>query len=754
MKNRAMSSRLGMLCTTLIAGTGVTVAQQNDAKRDVVLDEILVTARRVAESVQDVPVTVNVLSAETLENQAVVNFASIGSLVPNMVWDDAGGGSVNANLRMTLRGISSQGSQNGFEPGIGIYVDDVYVGNAIGFNRSLLDVERIEVLKGPQGTLFGRNTTAGAVALHSRRPSLDANTLEADVNVGNYDLQQERILVNRALGESVAMKFSGIHRQREGYQLNEVSGRRDVNEEDYAGGRVQLLWQALPDLELMLSAEYFKDRGTNEVFGCYGRGAVFDFCLDLHPNINATLDGIVRDNQTRSEREQWATSLHADWRMRNGWDLTSITAYRSISGLNDLDQDGTAIDAVRSGWTVPDDWQVSQEVRIATDRSRRLHGVFGAYYFREERVAQIPYILREAYAEAILGTPIDRDVVQVTAADQSTESHAIFGQGQFELTSHLAFELGLRQTWDNKDFVYTQSVDPLADRAAGGPLGTLGGVPNQNFPTTPGGANSDSDDWSQLTGTASLLWTPAENSLIYLRFARGYKSGGYNSSQYFFGNNQEPLTPFDQETLDQYELGFKWEGFGHRLRLNGAAFFGEYRDIQFQITDPLTNARRVENAAKAEVQGVELEMSALLFDGFTVDANFGRQDSEIVEVGRASLAGLLGKSTYYSPKTTAALSLNYGRPLWADWELTCSVSGNYRADMFIEQDNSLVSPSLTLLNARIGIEGSRWGVHLWGANLNDEQRITARSGGKIAGTSGNTRLNAPRTYGLELSARF
>jgi iron complex outermembrane recepter protein len=752
----ARHKRGGLFLATVAALPAATATAQDQSGRLLVVEEITVTARRVQENVQDIPLTVNVLTADALESQTIVNFAQVAALVPNMIWDDAGGGSVSSNASMTLRGIASNASYNGFEPGIALYVDDVYVANATAFNRSLLGVERVEVLKGPQGTLFGRNATAGAVALYTKRPATDSSFAEMDFTTGNYDLKQGRVLTNWAISDNVALNVSGIWRRREGYALNLVTDERDVNEEDYAGARAQILWEPSADSTLVLAAEYFEDRGTSEQYACYGfsNAGGPPLCDTVHPTRESTLDRRVFDDNTRTYREMLGASLRGEWRLPNDWELTSITGYSSLEASNDIDQDFTAIDALRSGWAVPDDWQASQELRLSTDQSARLRGVFGAYYLTEEREAVIPMTLNESTARDFLfliGFPsealaLDHDVLANTFAATDTVSYAIFAQGQYDLTDTVTVELGLRQTWDKKDFRFEQSVDPLAIF----PLSFIPGLlPDANV------AGTDSDSWDQLTGTVSMQWKPTDSAMLYGRVSRGYKGGGYQNTQFFVADNNDPLHPFDQEILDQIEMGAKLEILDGRVRFNTALFQSYYDDIQIQVTDPITNARHVENAAQAESRGIELEFSAALSASFDLSANLGLQESEFTEIDPGGSQSLLGRSTIYSPETTAGIMAIYHTPVGSGWELVASASANYRSRMFLTSNNTEVSPDVTLVTARFGIASDAgWGVHLWGANLTDETRITAVTAGKLGSTVGSTRLNSPRTYGVELSYKF
>ncbi|MDP3736427.1 MAG: TonB-dependent receptor [Hyphomonadaceae bacterium] len=741
------AARLGLLVSAATAALAAPAyAQQGQAppKADTSRDIVIVTARKVDEDVQDVPVTVNVLSADDLENRAAETISDIGSLVPNVLWDDSGGGTL-AN-RITMRGIASNASKNGFDPGVGIYVDDVYIANEIGFNGGLLDVDRIEVLKGPQGTLFGRNTTAGAISIVTRRPSADDAYLEFDVTAGNYNLRQFRVVGNVPISPNAALKVSAISRERDGYLYNIVTGKRDINDENHKGMRAQLLWQPSDAVEILASAHYFHDEGSAEAQTCWGPGTAN--CQVRHPTRESVIDGIGEDNASISERNMWGASLRANYDAPSGMLYTSISAYEHLDAFNDQDQDYTALDVIRSGFTVPDDWQFSQEFRLTTPQDQKLRGVAGLYYFHEEREAITP-LTYGPIAIANFGGPAGQSGTALTEGQIGTDSYAIYGQGQYDLTPTLTGEIGLRYTNDSKDFTYVQTlssallaIPPARRNQLGIPLV----VPE----------SSASDSWGQLTGTASLSWRPTEDVMLYGRYSRGYKSGGFQNAQ----SNPDAqgvflaTVPFGPEIMDQYEVGFRSEFLDNRFRFNFSAFRMEYSDIQQQTTNA-NFAKFVTNAGDVLSEGIEAEFVLLPFEGMSLFGNFGLVHSEFVKIKPGGDQTLVGRELSYSPQTTGSIGFTYERPLFGDWGGMVSFVHTYRSDIALNNNGSVMSPALPLTNGRIGIENDNgWGVYAFGSNLFDSRRITAFSGPKAGLAQGSARPSAPMTYGVELRGAF
>ncbi|WP_372782911.1 TonB-dependent receptor [Phenylobacterium sp.] len=702
------------------------------------LSEVVVEARKTSENVQNVPLTVNVLAGKALEDKGVEQLSNLSALAPNLVWSDAGGGTFTN--KVTMRGIYSNATSQGFDPGVAIYVDDVYVANQFGFNSALLDIDRIEILKGPQGTLFGRNAAAGAISVHTTAPDTTHFFATADERVGNYALFEERLLVNIPLSDIAALKFSGIARDRDGYQKNSLTGKQDLNDEHFAGGRLQLLVKPTDNFDILGTAEYYRNHDHQDVYSC---SAAPGFSC---PNATRgdVFNNVAADNNSTTSRTIAAGSIKANWHVSHGIDLTSITALSGLKVHQDQDQDYTPIDYIRSGYSVPHDREFSQELRLTTDQKARLRGIAGLYYFSEDRTTIIPEVFTPAFVAAVGGSA-PSNAILLTNSRLKTSSYAVFGQGQFDILPDLTAELGLRYTDDHKDFAYS----------------SVGNAVEQALPTAiavnilglfPLAQNTASASFNKLSYTTSLSWHPAEHLLLYGRYSTGFKAGGFQAAT--FSPTYNPFKPFGPENSQQVEVGAKTELLDGRVRFNAAAFHTDYANTQVQITDPATLQKVVGNFGSARAEGVEFESTALLTDDLTVDANLGLQHSKFVS------GALVGRVFQFVPKATASFSLHYRHDLWSGWEGVGAATVSYRSTINLNTNapgtaNFLASEPLTVLNTRLGAQkiGGGLGIYLWSNNLNDEQRFANFTPGN-AGNPPAYHISAPRTYGVELRATF
>jgi iron complex outermembrane receptor protein len=705
------------------------------------LEEIVVTARKTTENIQDVPVTINVLTARALEQSGAANLSQIGGMTSNLVWDDRGGSVRN---RIVIRGIGSNETNTGIDPGVGFYVDDVYIAHGIAFNQSLLDIDQVEVIKGPQGTLFGRNTIAGVISIHTRRPSTQEQYVDVAAAGGSYGLQQYRAVANVPLSDTMALKASGIYREMDGYSYDVVSRNR-VNGQNHYGGRVQFLYQPSSTFDLIASAEYFQDDAPQDLPECLsGPGSL---CA-TGTNIDRVLEATPPNS---TEREMWGASVTANWTPADWGTLTWVTAYRHLTSSEFQDQDSVELDVTHSGFDLPQEWQFSQELRLATPQDLRLRGVFGAYYLHEDREASTPQTFTPLGVSIFNGGPPPAEGVDLlTLNTQVLDTAALFAQGSYDVTSRFTAELGLRYTYDTKDFDYEQLVsgtDVCPTPAPPAPDADLAYCSIPRFQGT--------ESWDALSGTASLLYHLTDTVMPFVRFSRGYKSGGWN------GNQTSPGTditrPYDPEYLNSYEVGLKFESEDHALRLNVAGFYNDYSDLQLRIQDPVTMVQFVANAGEVTTKGAELELSWAALDSLQIDASVGVTRSHVDE-NRSSTS--FGPELPFAPKTTASLTASYDWDLTAGLRAVISAGGVYRSDIWLTNNTgvstssnpAIESEAQTLVNAHVGVEEAdrRWGVYVSGQNLTAVNRMAFYAGGPFQAAF----PNAPRTWQVELKARF
>jgi iron complex outermembrane receptor protein len=736
---RASISSLALRCFAFAAIMTVgTSALAEESGAIAGLEEIIVTARRVTENLQTVPLTVNVLTPSALADKGISGLSDINGMLPNVVWEDRSGSVRN---KISFRGISSNETNTGIDPGIGFYIDDVYLPNGISFNQSLLDVDRIEVLKGPQGTLFGRNTIAGVVAIHTTLPSLDTPSVLADATGGSYGLEQGRLVANIPISDAVALKFSSIYHKFDGYDRNIVTGDR-VNGEDQYGGRLQLLYRPSGTFDALFTASYFNDDDPQDLPKC-GGGPICTTAAQQH---------VLEANSPNSTtRKMWLLSSAENWTPSDWGTVASITSFQHLDAAEYQDQDSTKLDLIHSGFYVPKDNTFTQELRVTSPQEKALRGVAGAFFLREWKdsntpLALTPTVIGLGNGPTNGGHGITGPTDVLTLNTQDTTSSAVFGQGSYDITRDLTVEAGLRYSWDHKSFDFSQ-------QSAGSnvcfPAGARAAVNYCPYPQFQGAKG-----WGAISGTTSVSYRITDGLMPYFRFSRGYKSGGWNGNQLSPGT--DPTIPYGPEHVNTYEVGTKFEVSDHTFRTNVALFYNDYSDLQLRFQDTNTFVQFVTNAGSAWTKGAELEASWLPIRGLEFDGNVGVQDTKIDKVTPTPvLNALLGKQFTFAPHVTSSLTASYTASVTQALNVVLSETTLYRSSSYLDNGNTVRSPGYTQINARIGIEkaSGRLGFYVTGKNLTNVYREVFFVG-SAPYASNIGFYNAPRTIEAQVSAKF
>ena len=669
------------------------------------LEEVIVTAQKREENVQTVPIAVSALSEETLRNASMVNMGDISRQVPNFT--------VTSYNPVTpqpyIRGIGSSPSDAGSDASVGVFIDGVYAGRAGGYQADMFDIQRVEVLRGPQGTLFGRNVAGGALSIFSNRPSDEASG-ELELTAGDYDLWGAKGFLNGGLGESVAGRIAFATRQHDGDTDNTVTGN-ELRDVDNTSARGRLLWDATDAVSLLLTAEYSEDdmegpsardysgEDASLILEQLGIGFLSPLLVPSSPGvyeIEAGIDGYA-------EREMGALTAQIDWD-------TSLGVFTSISGYREQEYDffddllGIAFYPVSglapllTNSAEEESEQFSQEFRLTSSGDTSVWTV-GLYYLQEdvERVEDF----------APLGTPVTYDQV----AD--TNSYAAFGQLTFALGEKFDLTLGGRYSYDEKEF----SLDTTGVEIGFGLL-----TPDPENPEAGPVEFSAKDDesWSNFSGKVSLEYNPTDDMFWYLTWSQGYKSGGYNGQA---TNYTSAVTPFDEENVDNYEIGVKMDFFNSQMRLNVAAFYMDYEDLQVFVSSAETTAGLfVDNAGEADIQGIELEYYYSPTDRLDLTATYAYLDTELGEndLPTADEGNVLTRS----PENSASLAAQYYWPLGDLGQLLLRADYTWQDEIYFQLENLEASreDAYGLWNARIALQAdSGWELALWGRNLADEE---------------------------------
>lgn len=753
---------------------------------------IIVMARRRAENVQDVPIAITTLSGADIESAGAYRLDQIKQLVPSaqtLTFNPR-------NTNLSIRGLGANVSlaNDGFEQGVGFYVDDVYYGRPGQTQFDLVDIQQFEVLRGPQGTLFGKNTTAGAINVTTRAPSFGwQGSLEA--SIGDYGYHQERGSISGPLIEDkLAFRATIAATHRDGFIENAYNGD-DLFDYNNLTSRLQVLVEPTERLSIRVIADY----GTQAQNCCVGVAAGTAFTrIDGTPLPNDFYARAARIGYTplpidprarrvdvnspvRTEMWQGGLSTGVDYDL-DSVALTSITAYRWWDWEPQNDADGTSRSANIQGRIINNQRQFSQEFRLASQGENTVDWVAGLYYFWQEipgrttlhfgpdaALFNLPPVLYPTPEAVALASAALDDYELFAYSNPETRSSAAFAQGTWNINDQFRLTGGLRYTYEEKDGVFDQRV--------------VGGTPLSDFPVAAqayvttirnliGGANSYQVgiDERNLSGLFTASYDLSPDLLTYATYSRGNKSGGLNLS------NLPASVPrtVDPETVDHYEAGLKSTWADGAITANVAAFWTEIDGYQTTLFDSDRVTTYISNVGTVRSRGIELD-SRFRWDGFTAYAAVTYNEAVFVDYPRApppvEYTGLLPQSANYIDLSDRPIP---GAPRWAasvggEWEGSVpSVEGvrvfagadySYRSSFYASANNarsSLVG-DYALLNARAGLrsEDGKTELTLWVRNAGDTLYFETLGGGN-AGASGLVTgvLGAPRTYGLTLRRSF
>ena len=733
--------RSGLLLPILAMVCCADVAAQTAAQPSILLEEIIVTAQRRTENLQEVPIAITALNQQGIEDADMHNLDDIATRVPGLTFSPFSPGQ---NI-VALRGASSNDDGAGTDNSIAVFVDDVYLGRVSNINPEMFDLERIEVLRGPQGTLYGKNTIGGAINVVSTRPNLEEATGRLRVNIGNYSRRDLAGLITGPFSEHWAGKLSFSARNRDGWVDNIVLDKK-LKDDDTLAFRGQLLHSGA-NLEALLSADYNRldvedmaripintgEPGDPAFWAAPVPGGYTDLCGLGNPDCSANpVDGYAK-------REAWGLSARVSWTVARG-ELISITAYRENEADWNMDSTGTPVSPLPPLFNqINDDIfdeteQFSQELRWLASIGGRLNYVAGLWFLRERTDRTECF---DNDVEASDCTPnADGGLTDWYNQVNETTSYAAFGQFDWDLSDQWILTLGGRYSHERK------KIDN--DANAGDFV-----VINQTF------SNSAKESWSAFTPKASLAYQPSEAVNLYVSVAKGFKSGGFPAAP----QGIEFTQPLDQEEALSYELGLKMN-WNDRFRLQAALFHTEYEELQIQTFGPLTPAAafgtfQTFNAGDAEVRGIEVEAIWAVTDRLTLSGFYGHQNSEF---GDTSIPGTAfpdqsGQDLIRAPNNKYNLNLDYVHPLPGGGEAAVQLSYRYTDDQRGELEPWAVQPEFELFDARISWTNAKDTLEIaaWGKNLADEEYIIHLY---TIASSVVSVFGDPRMYGVSATYRF
>lgn len=728
MKRLKLATTIGLI----LAGVNPQLlAQENEqanntaAKPVHAIEVIQVTSQKRSQSINDVPIAISAINSTDIERLGAADVRDMQFSVPNLVIS----GYVESSPSFGIRGISDRSRNPGYDNRVGVYIDGVWVGRSSAANQSALDVERVEVLRGPQGTLFGKNTVAGAINIITKQADADELSGKVGVDFGNFNLKTYRGTLSTPITDTLSGRFSVTKSDRDGFIKNLNPGNiipdekyvDEFNNKDELATRAQFHWNISNSTSASFSADYVNNKGNMLV----GERIEDSYA----PKVNE----VSLDSKQTLVSKISGAGLTVDHVFDNDFQLTSVTGLRSSEwGLYDTDEDFLPLPYASSEKSEEDSTHFSQEFRLASPVYDGFDYVAGVYYLTQEITGEA---VVTAFAPAINPAAPPVYVGAGRYAEVDAESYALFFHGNYSINDQWAITGGLRYTYEEK------GIDYKIEDTSG--LFT-------NF------ATSDDRSSTDLSPTISLNWKPIEDMLVFARYSRGFKSGGYNADLI---NSPEAL-PFDDESVDSYEIGLKSPFLDHTLNLNVNLFISNHDDYQVQSFVNLPSggtAITISNAGEVESKGFEVELQWFPIDEFQFWASYGYTDATFKSYPEPGGPGTdySGNRLADAPKFTYSVGVEY-RETFNLGDFV--VQANY-----FSQDEFYSNPNNTAVNlnerrgessARIGFESDSeaWNVFLWAKNLaDDESQIHNTT--SFLGVP-RAQYAQPRTYGVTVNYNF
>ena len=726
----------GILTAIGVLLSGSVFAQQKDTIKTKQLEEVIVTANKREESIIKVNTSITSLSAKKLEDTRTWGLGGLSALVPNYNYQELG---VSFQQIQAIRGIQVF-SEN---PAVSTYIDDVNNIDILANGFAFTDIERIEVLRGPQGTLYGRNAMGGVVNIITKKPS-NQTTGFAETSFGNLALQRYSIgFKTPFLKDKLFFGLNGLYQTQDGFLKNDVTGTsssdinlngKTVGGEQNLYGNMYLKWLATKRFHLTLNLKGQQDKSDNSGFMVSQFSDTYAF---------ANPDKINLARIAQHERTVLNTSLVAKY-FADKFNITSISALQTIAfGFKDLDFPGIYHSYYDGniGELLPPQKVWSQELRINSNSDSKLQYTAGVYAFTQkgyEPTTNTAYELSDLEAAAYM---LPSGTYLINRNRSNNFGVAGFGELSYLLTNTLKATLGLRYDYEKREATFNGFGDAML----------YNGVVTDNNPNT-----NASGNYSALTPKFSISYALNELANVYASYTRGFRAGGINASSLPAGVRQT----FDPEYSNNYEIGYKSFLLNKKLSIGASAFLIQWKDLQFyNLVAPFTYAR--ENVGNAQSAGLELEISALPLKGLQLDGSFGFNPTEYkgfdlkrvnFGTGIETTTAIGGNKLSNAPSHTLFFGAQYEYPI--NSKLKAVVRGEVRniGSYYTDIQNQIEQPTYTLLNSRIGLTSNQYSLFIWGQNLSNVRYLAY--GNPDSSFGRQARMAQPRTVGITLSAKF
>lgn len=705
--------------TSLCAGIGAgalvglpAYGQGVGAPQAELVEEVVVTAQRRSERLQDVPVTVTAFAAEQIEDAHIVGVQDVITRTPGLSFDAFPA----SEPRLFIRGIGSSDRGSGGDPSAAVFLDEIYLGRPSAIAFDVFDIERIEVLKGPQGTLYGRNVVGGAINVVTRAPDLSGASGALEGTVGDYNRREAAGVINLPFADgAAALRLSGSVRKHDGYVTSLVTGG-DLEAGDTRSARAQLLVEPNDWLRVHLTADTTTDRGTGPANHVLFTNRPDRYPLSLDPSKSlATIDG-RQDRDTFGLRSEVSVTLPFG-------DLSYLGGYREVDYESYYDFDGSNGSRGIEGGDIEHSELASQELRLISPSDSRANWVLGVYSYQAETDRTV--------INNTLNFAGREKVVQASRL----ESFAIYGDITYPLTERLNVIAGVRYTQDDKDY-HIVNLGP------------------QQFQTVFPLDAVTSASFDAVTWRLGADYHVARDHMVYAMVSRGFKSGGFQDAP---SSPEAAVTPFEPEYATQYELGLKQQFFDRTLTWNNSLYLIDYTDLQTGQTVGLS--KLTNNAGAATIKGYETALFWRAPGGFDLSVNYAYTDATFDDFATVDDAGdpinLAGNRLSRTPRNKLSVSPSYRWRLGNGGEV--KAMAEYRYESLIYDDNNNDPPEIRdpteFLDANAGYTSpdGAWTLSVWGKNLTDERTPTLQV---LFNSTYFVAYNPPRTYGATLRWNF
>ncbi len=708
-----------LMKVTLFSGAFVTnYSEAKEYNLSALLEEVIVTANKKEQSIQNTPIAISVVGQQQIEGQGITSLADLSDgAIPSLRVMPFG--NTSSTLIMTIRGNGpTDVGQITREGSVAIYQDGIYLGRAQGLSTDITDLERMEVLRGPQGTLFGRNATGGAVSLISKKPSGQFG-IEQTIGIGRYEAWKSLSRVNLPEMAGIKVKFDYLHDERDGWVENTAPGEPDFNEYEKDGGRISLNWSVSEKLDIDYWHEQSEIESTQMYFQVYNPGLVsVEPGRQTQTRFPLTLDPTVV--------EQSAHSLVATYSASGHLTVKSLSSYRELDEDSKNNWGGTLNSSglIFAEEIAQEQW--SQELQLIGEHGP-IEWVGGLFFYKEDASEDTTFLISLDIDGSFTGTGIPFSLRQpptvagpTSFVDAESESRALYGQVSWSLDP-LRLTVGARYSEDERS-------------------GERFGVALQEFDL----------DTEHLDGSFTADYVFNENLLAYFKWSTAYKVGGANLRSASF-------TPYEEEVAESFEVGFKSELWDRRLRFNVAVFSSDYEDMQIDVADPIqpTIVESVNASKTVQVDGVEFDLTLVPVAGLTLGLSYTYLDGDMpLQPNPLADGALQDFETTQTPKHSGSLFVDYVFSPWNIGTLTghLNITSTDRYSYVAFAPDFQFFDSYTLINARltlsdISVGGGNLLISAWGKNLTDEEYVVFSFPTALA-------YGDPRTAGIDITYKF